>query len=41
MECNCIGQMVNGIIYGMGLSVAVWAIMYLGIDFARERRDRA
>jgi len=40
--CDCTGQMVNGIVYGMGLVMIVWTIAYLFIDTvtATERGDK-
>jgi len=37
--CDCTGQMVNGIVYGMGLVLIVWTIAYLFIDTVTERGD--
>ena len=35
--CDCTGQMVNGIVYGMDLVMIVWTIAYLFIDTVTER----
>ena len=38
--CDCTPYMVNGVIYGMGLSVIIFTGTYLIIDAIQERRAR-
>ena len=38
MECNCTAQMINGIVYGVSLSVIIFVITYLLIDWIQERK---
>ena len=35
MDCNCVPHMINGIVYGLGIAVAVWAITWIFIDMVQ------
>lgn len=37
MECDCIPQTINGIVYGLGLALIVWTVLKLTIDSIQGR----